>query len=74
MKISELPPGLKELAEKRRKEFSPLSGNDHLGNAFGWKETPEGGNFWVCVNRGDFSIYHGCRDTNLKRKDGSTKH
>lgn len=65
MKISELPKGLKELAELRRKEFCDRVWNyqipenlDELSSAFHWKSTIEGLDFWDEVDKGNFDVYY----------------
>lgn len=65
MKISELPKGLKELAELRRKEYNDRLGTyqilenlDELSAAFHWKSTVEGLNFWDEVDKGNFDVYY----------------
>jgi hypothetical protein len=70
MKISELPEGLRQLAERRRREnkFETVREDDMYG-AFIWAETAEGLDYWVKVHGGDFSVYHGCKVTNLKMKE-----
>jgi len=56
MKISDLPPKLKELAEKRKAEYEAglptlnLIGVG-LAGAFNWSRTPEGFYFWDKVNK-----------------------
>jgi len=67
MKISDLPPGLKELAEKRNIDSGSLFANN-LDLAFCWNTTPERHDFWSQINKGNFQVYHGCKVTNLKRK------
>lgn len=65
MKISELPKGLKELAEIRRKEhhikvygyvFNKTT--DEVNSAFSWRGTIEGFDFWNEVDKGNFDIYY----------------
>lgn len=65
MKISDLPKGLKELAELRRKEFCDRVGNyqipenlDELSSAFHWDVTIEGLDFWNKVNDGKLDAYY----------------
>lgn len=65
MKISELPKGLKELAELRRKEYCDRVGNyqipenlDGLSSAFHWDNTPEGVKFWNKIDNSEFDIYY----------------
>jgi len=54
--LSELPDGYRERALENRKKF-PLTGNTHATSkadavmgGFGWKQTPEGQNFWIAVH------------------------
>lgn len=65
MKISDLPKGLKELAELRRKEYcNNVDGYvvaenlNELSSAFHWDVTIEGVNFWNKVNNGNFDVYY----------------
>lgn len=65
MKISELPKGLKELAELRRKEYCDRvqeylnpENLDELSSAFHWKSTIEGLDFWGEVDKGNFDVYY----------------
>lgn len=65
MKISELPKGLKELAELRRKEYHikvkgcvVRSGLYELSSAFHWEGTIEGLDFWSKIDNGDFDVYY----------------
>lgn len=54
MKISELPPDLRELAERRRLEQRGRDcDTDKLSSAFVWQLTPEGEEFWQRVNMGE---------------------
>lgn len=59
MLISELPDGLKELAEKRRNEDSLNKDKtyDGLGGAFNWSETSEGLSFWHEIFLGNFQPF-----------------
>lgn len=77
MKIQDLPPGLKELAELRRSEdpkyslmFDTDERND-LAAAFHWRKTPEGYYFWQDVYSGNFKPFYNCSVTNLKIKDAN---
>lgn len=58
MKISDLPEGLRQLAEKRREEYLARSETrvfqKDLFNGFTWSETKEGYNFWNTISRGYF--------------------
>lgn len=58
MNISDLPAGLKELAEKRRQEYlSKCKQNissDRIFSAFVWIDTKEGYNFWDNIGSGNF--------------------
>ncbi len=47
MKLQELPPPYRELAEMRRVSESEL-----LIEAFSWDETPEGHDFWYDISKG----------------------
>lgn len=67
MKISNLPSGLRELAELRAKQF-PLGNNRGLVDDIFWDQTPEHGIFWSGVNSGDFRSYYGCRLINPRPK------
>jgi len=72
MKISELPPGLRQLAEKHREEMGwkgPKS--DQLTWAFKWRKTPEGHEYWKTINKGNFDRYYGCYPANPRPKASS---
>jgi len=78
MLISQLPPGLKELAELRRsqcddppttRQWGKKGSSDDLSFAFWWSETPEGGDFWDDVDTGKYPVYYGCRVVNFKLKE-----
>ena len=69
MRISNLPPGLRELAEYRRAQANRTG--DLVAAAFPWKSTPEGFEFWRSVALGDLFVFNGCRVTNLKMKGDS---
>lgn len=58
MKISYLPDGLRQLAEQRMIDagFSALDA-ENLSGAFTWFNTPEGSDFWMSINDGDFTPY-----------------
>ena len=53
MKISELPPKLRELAELRYRNChnSEPTKDNNIGN-FIWEETPEGEDFWYGIYTG----------------------
>jgi len=58
MLITDLPNGLKELAEKRRKAYYASSFMpDSLKSAFSWVSSKEGCNFWVDIDEKRFSSY-----------------
>lgn len=46
MKISQLPPEIKEKAIAYREKINPLSKTDNLQIAFSWKKTNEGFEYW----------------------------
>jgi hypothetical protein len=46
MKISQLPPEIKEKAIAYREKINPLSKTDDLHIAFSWKKTNEGFEYW----------------------------
>ena len=58
--ISKLPPEIRELAEKRRKEQNPESKEDNLGNikSFNWSKTPERSNFWNDIYQSNYSLFY----------------
>ncbi len=70
MLISKLPPGLKELAEKRRSEqgFSPDF--KYVQSAFSWGHTFEDVKFWDSISKGKFTPYYNCKVVNLRYRDG----
>jgi hypothetical protein len=77
MKISDLPEGLRQLAEKRREEYPEVSvypgtEPDHMYNQFIYDDTPEGFDFWNQIERQNYSVYHGCKVTNCKPKSKPT--
>lgn len=78
MKISDLPPGLKELAELRRNhhanECEIEEVRDDLGIAFPWSYSREGRDFWSKVHVGNFSVYYNCKVVNCKPKVQNLKH
>ena len=78
MKISDLPPGLKELAELRMSQFPRLITIRKLPQGdvrrFHWSDTPEGYVFWREVNEENFAVYYGCRVTNCRPKIQNLKH
>lgn len=78
MKISDLPPGLKELAELRKKEHIKEHGmrETHIDvlTAIIWQFTPEGYAFWREVNERNFSVYYNCKVVNFKPKVQNLKH
>lgn len=71
MKISELPKGLRQLAELRRAEYlGELLGDVRfIRAAFKWSRTPEGPEFWQAISAGRFERYYGCRVVNVKFKE-----
>lgn len=68
MLISDLPPGLKELAELRRKQYVLTLDQDVLLAAFPWSHTPEKTGFWAEISAGNFKVYYGCKVVNFKKK------
>lgn len=78
MNISDLPPGLKELAELRMSQFPRLITIRKLpqGDVIGflWPDTPEGYAFWREVNERNFDVYYGCKVVNCKPKVQNLKH
>lgn len=58
MNISDLPDGLRHLAEQRRTEFllknKERDHSDNLFSDFGWTDTKEGFQFWDNVCSGNF--------------------
>ena len=71
MKISELPPGLKELALLRQKEDTEEfydKDTNKLLDAFGWNNTPERFNFWDDIDNGNFTPFYNCKVVNCKLK------
>lgn len=59
MLIKHLPNGLKELAEKRSKEFcTNVIADPSINQAFIWDYTMERNEFWNSVNSGIFTPYH----------------
>lgn len=71
MKISDLPPGLRELSELRRTELAvtvEILEQDVLSKAFSWSATPEDAYFWANVNDGNFDAAYGCRLVNPRPK------
>lgn len=71
MKISDLPPGLKELAEKRRIENTNDwfdADCDDLADAFSWGETSEGEGFWDEITNSNFTSFYNCKVVNCKLK------
>lgn len=78
MKISDLPPGLKELAELRMSQCPRLIATRKLPygdiRRFHWSETPEGYAFWREVNEKNFDVYYGCRVANCRPKIQNLKH
>ena len=81
MEIDKLPPGLRELAVYRKKQFletiktfssifvKDVARSKGVSKSFSFRGTPEGLDFWVSVCSGKFEIYNGCKVTNLKRKN-----
>ncbi|SDE83284.1 hypothetical protein SAMN04487996_107128 [Dyadobacter soli] len=71
MLLSKLPPGLREMAQCRQIDYpmgNPKGPISHLGSAFVWDWTPEGFDFWSNIALGNYSVYCGCKVTNLKLK------
>ena len=76
MKISDLPPGLKELAERRRKEDRGeeiLLSNSEISGSFTWLTSPEGFFFWDSVDKGNFAPFYNCKVVNYRLKCQSNK-
>lgn len=69
MKISDLPPGLRELAERRLLDKPYAPRGDALEWAFVWGDTPEGSGFWLKVFDGNFAPFYNCRVVNFRLKD-----
>jgi len=73
MKISELPPGLKEVAELRAIRSNWYQPDrlydDHLPFLFNWDETPEGYNFWDEIDDRNFTPFYNCKVVNFKLKE-----
>lgn len=75
MRISDLPPGLRELAENRMKEFPsgyiPREGSMIKLDTtnINWFQTEEGFLFWKRIHYGDFTPFYNCRVVNFKLKD-----
>ena len=78
MNISDLPPGLKELAELRRAEHAKRCKvkevRTELRKAFSWGHSPERWKFWLEVNDENFSVYYNCKVVNCKPKVQNLKH
>jgi len=71
MKMSKLPPGLKELAKLRQfqcadKCYSKTT--DRLTRAFSWDETPERFVFWDTIDDGNFTPFYNCKAVICKLK------
>ena len=61
MKISQLPPDIREIAlQRQREEQNPIynQNSDYVFHAFDWEDTEEGYNTWNGVNNGDFSSFY----------------
>jgi len=72
MKISELPPGLKELAELRRANCRDIrfdGQDDYLCDAFLWDGAYEGISFWESIESGNFTPFYNCKVVNFKLKE-----
>lgn len=65
MSITQLPEGLRQLAELRRQQAG-RGQSDNLGRAFSWANTDEGYWFWNAVYHGMFAT--GCVITNIREK------
>ena len=73
MKISELPPGLKELAIFRFNESNTIfkffiNRNASISH-FNWSLTKEGYDFWNSICRKDFTPFYNCKVVNFKLKE-----
>lgn len=69
--ISELPRGLKELAELRRSECTSKAhyhDSDHLDLAFLWTGTKEDYYFWCRINEGNFTSFYNCKISKTVKK------
>lgn len=72
MRISQLPEGLRQLAEKRREQFPDKFFNPFFSDevsAINWTNCPEPKGFWWKVCNNNFTVYHGCKVTNFNRKE-----
>jgi len=74
MKISKLPPGLKELAELRANEsnWNSKESDIHvyaLHLLFNWHNTAENYNFWLQISVGNFTPFYNCKVVNFKLKE-----
>lgn len=72
MKISELPRGLKELAELRLQQYPDLDPffKDSLHvTSIRWEDTPEGEEFWDNVEEKNFTQYYNCKVVKFKLKE-----
>lgn len=74
MKISELPPGLKELAEIRAKKSAWNNETTNILDydipvLFDWGQTLEGHNFWKNISFGNFAPFYNCKVVNFKLKE-----
>ena len=59
MKISQLPPDVREKAIAYREKFNPLSETDDLLIAFDWKnETEEGFEYWREWSKKPYDLKH----------------
>jgi hypothetical protein len=52
--ISTLPQPIREIAEQRR----TVKNRDELSVAFTWYDTPEGGDIWAKVERGNYQPFY----------------
>lgn len=69
-KISDLPDGLRQLAESRVDPNFTNPGwgkevKDEIVNAFEWSETEEGDDFWDEIHQGNFKPYYDLKDLPL---------
>ena len=58
MLISQLPEGIRKIAEERREDAHPGHDEDDLKGAFLWSVTPEGFEIWFEANRGNFAPFY----------------
>ena len=68
-KIKDLPNGIRQLAELRHEQYldPDMIYKHSTPSIFSimWENTPEGEDFWHEVSLGNFSVYNGCKVTNL---------